>query len=154
MTLISRLLPTRPAVAGFPAWGAPLICLILASPLVSCAGSDSLRAGPAPLVQASISHDVFFTFTDPSDADVQGLIAACETLRRIPGVVHLTAGPRDGAQVRDVNEQSFHVALHVEFADQRAYDGYGPHPVHQALVTEFVPKTSAVVVYDALIGGK
>lgn len=153
MTLISRLLLTRPAVMGFPGWRAPLICLFLASPLVSCAGTQPVRAGAEPVIQAAISHDVFFTFMDANEVDVQGLIAACERLREIPGVVHLTVGPRDLAQTRDVNEQFFHVALHVEFADQAAYDGYGPHSVHQALVTEFLPKTSAVVVYDALISG-
>lgn len=113
---------------------------------------EAILVAPAPAAQ--ISHDVFFTFREPTDASIQGLIEACETLRALPGVMHLTAGRRDPAQAREVNEQTFHVALHVEFADQAAYDTYSPHPIHQALVKEFIPLTSAVVVYDALIGDK
>lgn len=107
-----------------------------------------------PTQVAEISHDVFFTFRAPTEEAIEGLIVACEELRVLPGVVHLTAGRRDPAQTRDVNDQTFHVALHVEFANQAAYDAYSPHPVHQALVKEFIPMTSAVVVYDALIGDR
>ncbi len=101
--------------------------------------------------RAGISHDVYFTFAEPTEDDITGLITACERLRELPGVVHLTAGRRDPMQGRDVNETSFHVALHVEFVNQTAYDEYGPHEIHQALVAEFVPKMSAVLVYDALL---
>lgn len=132
----------------------PIACAVLGG-LSSCASTDVALAGASndwsAASAASISHDVFFTFRDPATADVAGLVAACEALRTLPGVVHLTAGRRDPAQTRDVNEQAFHVALHVEFEDQAAYDAYGPHPTHQALVEEFVPQMSAVVVYDALI---
>ncbi|MEM8709406.1 MAG: Dabb family protein, partial [Planctomycetota bacterium] len=116
--------------------------------LSACASSD-VAAVDAPNVwtspTAAISHDVFFTFRDPATADVAGLVEACQALRALPGVVHLTAGRRDPAQTRDVNETSFHVALHVEFQDQAAYDAYGPHPTHQALVKEFVPQMETVV---------
>ncbi len=118
--------------------------------LAACASSPSAER-PAAALAAEISHDVFFTFSEPTGAAVEGLIAACERLRDLPGVVHLTAGPRDPSQTREVNETSFHVALHVEFANQASYDAYGPHPTHQALVSEFIPLTSAVVVYDALL---
>ncbi|QDV06156.1 Stress responsive A/B Barrel Domain protein [Planctomycetes bacterium Poly30] len=129
---------------------------LLSLGLGACAASDEqVREDvliEAVVPAATISHDVFFTFREPTDASIDGLIAACEKLRILPGVMHLTAGRRDPAQTRDVNEQTFHVALHVEFEDQAAYDAYSPHPVHQALVKEFIPLTSAVVVYDALIG--
>lgn len=109
-------------------------------------GSDS-----AQQARAAISHDVFFTFADPTNDDVTGLITACERLRELPGVVHLTTGRRDPLQTREINETSFDVALHVEFVNQSAYDSYGPHPTHQALVAEFVPKMSSVLVYDSLL---
>lgn len=119
---------------------------ILSSCSSTPAGQGALAA-PA----ATISHDVFFTLPSFDGQVVDDLVAACEGLRAIPGVTHLTAGPRDEAQTGGANETSFAVALHVEFLDQAAYDGYLPHPVHQALVSEFLPKTSAIVVYDSLI---
>ena len=114
-------------------------------------GDHAPHAAHDAALGASISHDVFFTFTNPSDENIAGLIAACERLRELPGVVHLTTGRRDPLQTRDANNTEFHVALHVEFVNQTAYDAYGPHPTHQALVTEFVPKLSEIVVYDALL---
>ncbi len=132
-----------------------LATLALVASLSACASAPDHQAAaataPVPAV-AQISHDVFFTFQEGQEGQVDGLIAACERLRDLPGVVHLTAGRRDPAQQRSVNEQSYHVALHVEFTDQAAYDAYGPHPTHQALVQEFLSKTSHVVVYDALLG--
>ncbi|MFT7075458.1 MAG: hypothetical protein ACJA0P_001463 [Planctomycetota bacterium] len=130
---------------------------LVLSGLVGCASSTS-DAQAEPMMSASaaasatISHDVFFTFTEPTEAGIVGLIAACEKLSALPGVMHLTAGRRDPAQTGGANEQAFHVALHVEFSDQAAYDAYGPHPTHQALVKEFVPAMAAVIVYDALLG--
>ena len=136
------------------------------SALASCASSSEQRHaeqrhpehitselhGPhGARAQPALSHDVFFTLSDESETTIAGLIAACESLRAIPGVVHLTTGRRDLQQTREMNETSFHVALHVEFVDQAAYDGYGPHPVHQALVTEYGPKFASVLVYDALL---
>jgi hypothetical protein len=119
----------------------------------SCAShSDhSPQAAQDVELRAGISHDVFFTFSEATEQDIAGLITACERLRELPGVVHLTTGRRDPSQTRDANETTFDVALHVEFVNQTAYDAYGPHPTHQALVTEFVPKLSGIVVYDALL---
>ena len=122
--------------------------------LPSCSshsGHSHIGSRPAQQAQAAISHDVFFTFANPTNNDITGLITACERLRELPGVVHLTTGRRDPLQTREVNETSFDVALHVEFVNQSAYDSYGPHPTHQALVAEFVPKMSSVLVYDSLL---
>ncbi|MEM9382711.1 MAG: Dabb family protein [Planctomycetota bacterium] len=117
--------------------------------LAACASPPSNGAPERPL--ARISHDVFFTFENPTDEECDALVEACRRLEAVPGVVHLVAGRRDETQAREVNEQAYHVGLHVEFEDQAAYDGYGPHPVHMALVDEFVPRMSAVVVYDTRI---
>lgn len=100
-----------------------------------------------------IAHDVFFVLEDASPAHCAALVAACERLRVIPGVVRVTAGVRDASQTRDVNRQDFHVGLHVEFEDEAAYEGYLPHPVHQELLDAFGDGFRAVEVFDYVTGG-
>lgn len=127
-----------------------VLAVFLAVPAVTSCQSTDAMAAEMPRA-ATLSHDVFFTLKADSVDEADGLIESCYTLRGIPGVVHLTAGPRDTAQMRDVNEQAFHVALHVEFVDQAAYEGYGPHDLHQALLTAYGSTFDTVLVYDAHI---
>ena len=125
-----------------------LLCIACAAP----GGSSSTASGAGPdLASTRISHDVYFVLTEPTDENCDALVAACMRLREIPGVVHLTAGRRDAAQTRDVNRTDYHVGLHVEFTGQAAYDGYDPHPVHQALIAEFGPMFGTVEVFDTLV---
>lgn len=123
--------------------------LFVAPAFTSCQSTDA--GFVERLESATISHDVFFTLKPEAASDAGRLANACMALREIPGVVHLTAGLRAEAATRDVNEQDYHVALHVEFEDQAAYDGYGPHPAHQALLANFGEMFETVVVYDANI---
>jgi hypothetical protein len=100
-----------------------------------------------------VAHDVFFVLEDSSPENCAALVAACERLRVIPGVVRVTAGVRDVSQTREVNRQDFHVGLHVEFEDEAAYEGYLPHPVHQELLDAFREGFRAVEVFDYVTGG-
>ena len=83
MTIERCLLSIRPAARNLSLLGLSF----LAGPLLgSCATQSSGQVVPAAHAAATISHDVFFTFTDANDADVAGLIAACEGLREIPEI--------------------------------------------------------------------
>ncbi len=127
--------------------------LLLAAALAPTlgAGCASTDAATAPVVApATYTHDVFFRMKDP--AEIDGLAAACERLREIPGVVRLVVSRRDETQSRSVNMDWFQLALHVEFADVAAYDGYGPHPMHQELLARYRANFERVEVFDALIG--
>lgn len=127
-----------------------MLAALLAAPIfTSCQSTDANTL--ERLNSATLSHDVFFTLKPESVENAGRLANACMGLSEIPGVTHLTAGLRDELQVRDVNDLDFHVALHVEFVDQAAYEGYGPHPVHQTLLTNFGDMFQSVVVYDATI---
>ena len=114
--------------------------------LVACAGPS--QQASADLQQTQVLHDVFFTLEDSSPEACEALASACSTLRDIPGVLHVTAGVRDESQQRSVNRQDFHVGLHVEFDSPAAYDAYGPHPVHQALVEAHKGNFKSVEVFD------
>ena len=126
--------------------------LLLAAALAPSlgAGCASTSTAAAPLeASATYTHDVFFRMKDP--AQVEGLAAACERLREIPGVVRLVIARRDETQTRPVNMDWFHLALHVEFEDVAAYEGYGPHTLHQELVTRYRAGFERVEVFDALM---
>ncbi|MEM6674479.1 MAG: Dabb family protein [Planctomycetota bacterium] len=125
-----------------------VLTALLALSLVACASTGN---APNTAARPAISHDVFFTLEDASDARCGELVEACARLREIPGVIEVLAGRRDETQTRDVNDQTYHVGLHVEFVDSAAYAGYGPHPVHQALLAEFSGNFERVVVFDSLV---
>lgn len=115
------------------------------------AGCASPDAAPVPLeAPATYTHDVFFSMKDPAQLD--GLAEACERLREIPGVVRLVVSRRDETQSRRANMDWFQIALHVEFEDVAAYDGYGPHPLHQELIARFGRGFERVEVFDGVIG--
>ena len=126
--------------------------LLLAAALAPAlgAGCASTDAATAPVVApATYTHDVFFRMKDP--AEIDGLAAACERLREIPGVVRLVVARRDETQARPVNMDWFQLALHVEFEDVAAYEGYGPHPLHQELVTRYRAGFERVEIFDGLM---
>ena len=127
--------------------------LLLAAALVTPLGAGCASTDAAPVAleaPATYTHDVFFRMKDPAQLD--GLAEACERLREIPGVVRLVVSRRDETQARSVNMDWFELALHVEFEDVAAYDGYGPHPLHQDLLARYGAGFERVEVFDGLIG--
>ena len=93
-------------------------------------------------------HSVFFWLHDGADAG--RLADGCRThLAGIPGVQRLTAGFPAGTG-REVVDNSYGVALLVEFADSAAHDVYQEHPDHLRFIAECSRLWSRVQVYDAV----
>jgi hypothetical protein len=94
------------------------------------------------------SHIVIF-WTDPgqSNAADELLAGAKRYLMTIPGVVNFHAGKMARSH-RDLVDQSYQVALNIQFETKQAQDRYQEHPLH----LEFIEKCKAlwikVVVYD------
>ena len=95
------------------------------------------------------SHVVIF-FTDPknpraADALIDG---AEKYLRPIPGVLSFHVGRMVGSH-RDVVDQSYQVALNLQFDSKAAQDAYQVHPLHIEFVEKaFKPNCTRVIVYD------
>jgi hypothetical protein len=110
---------------------------------------STLDARPSSLSHAMFSHVViFWTYTDkPGAADA--LIAGAEKyLRPIPGVSSFHAG-RMVSSHRDVVDQSYQVALNIQFANKQLQDEYQVHPLHLEFVEKaFKPNCARAVVYD------
>ena len=95
------------------------------------------------------SHVVIF-WTDPAQphAADELLAGARKYLAPIPGVVHFHVG-KMATSTRPVVDQTYQVALNVQFANQAAQDAYQVHPLHLKFVDEvFKPRRKKVVVYD------
>lgn len=94
-------------------------------------------------------HDVYFTLIDDSAEEQQKLVDACHHyLKDIPGIHFFAAGHRVDDLDRDVNDQSFHVGLHVVFEDRPAHDVYQTHEQHLAFIQESKPNWKQVRVFD------
>jgi hypothetical protein len=95
------------------------------------------------------SHVVIF-WTDPAKPQAaEELVAGAEKyLRPIPGIVNFHIG-RMVPSHRPVVDQSYQVALNVQFASKQAQDDYQVHPLHLEFVEKaFKPNCAKVLVYD------
>ena len=96
-------------------------------------------------------HTVFFWLRpDAAPNDAARLAEGCTThLVGIPGVLRLTVGSPAGT-ARPVVDNSYGLALLVEFADSAAHDIYQDHPDHLRFIAECGKYWSRVQVYDTL----
>lgn len=96
-----------------------------------------------------LSHIVVF-WTDPAKPQaVDELVAGAERyLPSIPGIVRFHVG-RMVTSPRPVVDQTYQVALNVQFNDKVALDQYQVHPQHQQFLEKFFkPLCRKVLVYD------
>lgn len=83
--------------------------------------------------------------------DAERLAQGCRThLTNIPGVLRLEVGFPAGTG-RDVVDNSYAVALLVEFADAAGHDVYQDHPDHLRFIEECSRYWSRVQVYDSVV---
>jgi Stress responsive A/B Barrel Domain len=94
------------------------------------------------------SHIVIF-WTDPSrpDAPDELIAAAKKYLESIPGIVHFHVGKMASSH-RDVVDQTYQVALNIQFQSKQAQDEYQEHPQHLEFVKQCKPLFAKLVIYD------
>lgn len=99
-----------------------------------------------------LAHNVFFTLTNPTTANIESLVAACHKYLNVQaGIVFFAAGPRCEDLSRDVNVCDWHVGLHIIFIDKAAHDAYQDDALHVKFVEDNRPGWSAVKVFDSLV---
>ncbi len=97
-----------------------------------------------------LSHDVYFTLHDASEAQIESLVQACHIyLKNHPGVVFFAAGTLVPELARPVNDREFQVALHVVFEDKAAHDAYQVVPDHLKFIEENKANWKQVRVFDS-----
>jgi Stress responsive A/B Barrel Domain len=94
------------------------------------------------------SHVVIF-WTDPGrpDAPDELIAAAKKFLESIPGIVHFHVGKMASSH-RDVVDQTYQVALNIQFQSKQAQDEYQEHPQHLEFVKQCKPLFAKLVIYD------
>ena len=99
----------------------------------------------------SFYHSVYFWLREGGEAeDAAKLADGCRTyLPGIPGIVTLNVGVPAGT-ARDVVDNSYGVALLIEFENKAAYDVYENHPDHLRFIAECRSLWSRVQIYDAV----
>ena len=98
----------------------------------------------------SLSHLVFFTLKDPSQTNIESLVAACRKyLTDHPGTVHFSVGSRAEHYQRPINDQVFHVGLVLIFATDEDHEKYQTSERHQQFLAEQLDNCSHVRVFDA-----
>jgi hypothetical protein len=97
-----------------------------------------------------LAHIVYFTLKDSSPEAIDKMVDACRKyLSDHPGTVHFSAGTRAKEYERPVNDQDFHVALHVIFDSRESHDAYQVAPRHHQFIDENKPNWAKVRVFDA-----
>ena len=98
------------------------------------------------------AHNVFFTLNDGSAAQAEKLVRDCyEYLEGHDGMVQFSAGTRAAGYERDVNDQQFHVSLHVLFSDHAAHDAYQTTARHREFIARNKAGWKTVRVFDSSI---
>jgi hypothetical protein len=97
-----------------------------------------------------LTHSVFFSLNDRSDAAVQKMLAACRNyLSTHPGILFFACGTPNQELARPVNDHDFDVALHIVFESIAAHDTYQDAPLHHQFINENKPNWKLVRVFDA-----
>jgi hypothetical protein len=95
-----------------------------------------------------ITHVVIFWTEQANRESAVALYEGARKLDQIPGVKNFRCGCPVPSP-RDVVDDSFQVAISMDFDDQEAADTYQNHPDHVAFVEEVFKKHAArCVVYD------
>jgi hypothetical protein len=120
--------------------------------LAGVLAASTLATPPAQASATLLSHDVFFTLKNASEAEKAKLVAACQKyLSGHEGVVFFSAGTVAPELAREVNDRAFHVSLHLVFANKAAHDKYQEHPRHKEFIAEQNANWEKVRVFDSYV---
>ncbi len=101
-----------------------------------------------------LSHDVYFTLKDHSEAVRRTLVDACKNyLTGHPGTAFFACGTLEPELSREVNDRDFDVALHVVFESREAHDNYQVDPRHLRFIEENKEGWAKVRVFDSIVEG-
>jgi hypothetical protein len=142
-SLTRRLAMKRCIVVALTAALAVIVTAPFVSGVRECAAAEK-----AP----QLAHIVFFELKEPTDAAREKLIAGCkEYLSGHEGAVYFSVGSRAEELDREVNDKTFHVALHIVFANKAAHDRYATHERHLEFIEECKDLWSNVRVFDSYL---
>lgn len=127
----------------------------LVGSILGAAFALGLVDAPAGAADSVLSHDVFFSLKDSSDAAKSKLVAACQKyLSGHEGTMFFSVGTLATDLSRDVNDKDFDVALHVTFKDKASHDKYQDHSRHKQFIEENKDNWKKVRVFDSYVAAR
>lgn len=97
-----------------------------------------------------LSHMVYFTLQDDSDAKKLELINACKKyLVDHPGVVYFSVGSLNKELARPVNDRGYHVTINVVFDSIDSHNLYQVAPRHLEFIAEQKANWKQVRIFDS-----
>lgn len=101
-----------------------------------------------------ITHVVVFWTDKPHAENAAKLLDGARRLAAIPGVLNFRCGTPEPSP-RGAVDDSFSVAISMDFADEAAAAVYQSHPLHQEFLTgPFRDYSRRFVVYDFVDAGE
>ena len=96
-----------------------------------------------------VSHVILLWLKDPGNLkQQQQIIEATRSLEQIPGVMKIRVGTVLPSE-RPIVDDSFHIGIHMLFADQAAMQKYVSHPEHTKTVSSAImPFVEKILIYD------
>lgn len=99
-----------------------------------------------------LAHTVYFTLIDSSLECIDALKKACQHyLSEHDGTEYFAVGTLVPDLQRPVNDQDYHVSLHVHFQDRASHDQYQTDPRHLQFIEENKSNWSQVRVFDSYL---
>ena len=121
------------------------ILLLACCLATSCQTTKPAVSGDSP---GAITHIVLIWLKPETSQEARRSIeAGSRALDQVPGVYNLVVGnayPSD----RPIVDDSFDLALSMQFNSKAAMDAYVTHPDHQAYVGSIKPHVAKLLVYD------
>ncbi len=97
-----------------------------------------------------LSHMVYFTLQDDSEAKISELLNACKKyLDGHPGVTYFSVGTLNQELARPVNDRGYQVTLNVVFDSRESHDLYQVAPRHLEFIAEQKPNWKQVRIFDS-----
>jgi hypothetical protein len=90
---------------------------------------------------------IFWANPSKPDAPNELIAAAKKYLASIPGIVNFHVG-KMVTSPREVVDQTYQVALNIQFQSKQAQDNYQDHPQHLEFVNLCRPLSAKLVIYD------
>jgi hypothetical protein len=123
--------------------------------LLSLAAVSVARPSPAIAAEAKearLSHNVYFSLNDNSDAAKEKLVAACKKyLSGHPDTASFAVGVLARDLNRPVNDRDFDVALLLVFKSKAAHDQYAKAERHLKFIEENKDNWKKVRVFDSYL---
>jgi len=94
-----------------------------------------------------IVHHVFFWVKDPN-TNLQPVLEGCKKIGTLVSALSFQVGVPAPTPKREIIDDSYHLALTVNFKSLKDHDLYQEDPLHHEFVAEHSEKWEKVRIYD------